>query len=203
MEWNRAVELIFESLADESQLRHKLHYQQYRWYANRNNRYAIPVVVLSVLSGSGNFIAGNFINKTIEKYLIIGIGVVSICTSIISSVSQFLKLAQSSESNRVASLAWGKFHSCIKFQIHLKTKDRIEAKDFMATIVSEYERLYEISPPLLARFIDKMCKKLRSLVTERFRIPHYMNGYHHCASYHEGFDDNSIEASDEKINHDD
>ena len=200
MEWNHAVEHIFEGLADESQLRHKLHHQQYRWYTNRNNHYAIPVVVLSVLSGSGNFIAGNFINKTIEKYLIICIGVVSICTSIISSISQFLKLAQLSESNRVASLAWGKFHSCIKFQIQLKSEDRLDAKDFMTTVISEYDRLYEISPPLLARFIDKMCKKLQNLVTDRFRIPHYMNGYHHCSSYHDGFVDNSI--SDEK-QHDD
>ena len=196
MQWNNAVEQIFEELADESQLRNKLHYQQYRYYSNRNNHYTLPVVILSTLCGSGNFLAGQF--PSIEKVLIIAIGGVSILTSIISAVSQFLKLAQLSENNRVASLAWGKFYASIKFEIQLRTEDRSNAKDLMTNLLAEYNRLYEISPPLLRRFVDKMCKKLQGLVLDRFKIPFYMNGYRHCASFQDGqeFIDNSL--SDEK-----
>ena len=195
MEWNNAVEQIFEELADESQLRNKLHYQQYRYYSNRNNHYTLPVVILSTLCGSGNFLAGQF--PSIEKVLIIAIGGVSILTSIISAVSQFLKLAQLSENNRVASLAWGKFYSSIKFEIQLRIEDRSNAKDLLTNLLAEYNRLYEISPPLLRRFIDKMCKKLQALVLDReFRVPFYMNGYKHCGSYREGQE--YIDNSDEK-----
>ena len=136
------METIFEELADESQLRNKLHYQQFRWYSNRNNHYTLPVVILSTLCGSGNFIAGQF--PLVEKYLIIGIGAVSIFTSIISAISQFLKLAQLSENNRIASLAWGKFYSSIKFEIQLRTEDRSDPKDLLVSMIAEYDRLYEI-----------------------------------------------------------
>ena len=193
MEWNIAVETILEELADESQLRNKLHYQQSRYYSNRNNNYTLPVVVLSTLCGSGNFISLQF--PLVEKYLIIGIGAVSIFTSIISAISQFLKLAQLSENNRIASLAWGKFYSSIKFEIQLRTEDRSDPKDLLVSMIAEYDRLYEISPPLLNRFVDKMCKKLQSLVTDRFKIPFYMNGYRHCQSF-TGFEENT---EDEKV----
>jgi len=193
MEWNIAVETILEELADESQLRNKLHYQQSRYYSNRNNHYTLPVVVLSTLCGSGNFISLQF--PLVEKYLIIGIGAVSIFTSIISAISQFLKLAQLSENNRIASLAWGKFYSSIKFEIQLRTEDRSDPKDLLVSMIAEYDRLYEISPPLLNRFVDKMCKKLQSLVTDRFKVPFYMNGYRHCQSF-TGFEENT---EDEKV----
>lgn len=197
MEWNIAVEQIFEELADESQLRNKLHYQQFRYYSNRNNHYTLPVVILSTLCGSGNFISLQF--PLIEKYLIIGIGVVSICTSIISAISQFLKLAQLSENNRIASLAWGKFYSSIKFEIRLQTEDRSDPKDLLTGMIAEYDRLYEISPPLLNQFVNRMCKKLQGLVTDRFKIPFYMNGYRHCQSFGTEFVDNSV---DEKVGDD-
>ena len=140
----------------------------------------MPVVILSTLCGSGNFLAGQF--PSIEKVLIIAIGGVSIL----------------SENNRVASLAWGKFYASIKFEIQLRTEDRSNAKDLMTNLLAEYNRLYEISPPLLRRFVDKMCKKLQGLVLDRFKIPFYMNGYRHCASFQDGqeFIDNSL--SDEK-----
>ena len=59
-------------------------------YSKRNLKYQLPVIILSVLSGSGNFIASNF--PEYEKWLIIGIGGMSMFTSIISSISQFLKI---------------------------------------------------------------------------------------------------------------
>ena len=199
MIWHPSIEKLFEELADESQLRNKLHYEQSRWYNNRNNHYTLPVVILSVLSGSGNFIAGQF--PTVEKYLIWGIGCISITTSIISAISQFLKLAQLSESNRISSLAWGKFYSSIKFQLQLKAEDRTDPKEFMSSILSEYDRLYEISSPLLRQFVDKMTKKLKKIVTNRFVTPFYMNGYIHCESYNDNFIENTEE--DEKIFGDD
>ena len=160
----------------------------------------LPVVILSVLSGSGNFVAGQF--KLVEKYLILGIGALSIFVSIISAVSQYLKLGELKTEHRIAALSWGKFYSSIRFQLQLRRTDRSDPKDFLSGVCSEYDRLYEISPVLLSRFIDKMTKKLQGLVTDRFKQPYYLNGYSHMQTFgaEEQFDDNSVE--DEKV-HDD
>ena len=193
MQWHSSIENLLESLCDESQLRNKLHHNHYSWYSKRNNYYSLPIVILSVLSGSGNFLAGQF--PAVEQFLIIGIGCVSIFTSIISAVSQFLKLAQLSENHRIASLAWGKFYSSMMFQLSLKSEDRTEVKDFLTSICSEYDRLYEISPPLLNKFVKRMTKKLQGLVNQRFQIPFYLNGYKHFESFHVDpeFRDNSYD----------
>lgn len=191
MIWHQTIETLLEELCDEAQVRNKLHGSHYIWYQSRNARYTLPVIILSVLSGSGNFISVNF--PIIEKWLIIGIGGVSIMTSIISAVAQYLKLGQFSESHRVATLAWGKFYTSIKFQLLLKPEDRTDPKDLLQGICSEYERLYEISPILLPRFIKKLSKKLHKLVSRRFKIPYYMNGFAHVNTFNsdDEFDNNT------------
>ena len=107
--------------------------------------------------------------------------------------------------HRIAALSWGKFYSSIRFQLQLRKSYRNDPKDFLSGVCSEYDRLYEISPVLLSRFIDKMTKKLRGLVTDRFKLPYYLNGYSHMQTFgtilEDGqFEDNSID--DEKV-HDD
>ena len=144
--WHDSVERLLQELTDESQIRSKLHYKQYMSYRRRNQCFTIPVVVLSVLSGSASFISEGFTNLT-KKYMIMGIGMVSIFVSIVSAVSQFLKLAQLEESNRMSSLQWGKFYSRIKFQLYLQRENREVCHDFLLSVFSEYERLYETSPP--------------------------------------------------------
>ena len=199
IEWHDSVERLLEELTDESQIRAKLHYKQYMSYRRRNQFFTLPVVVLSVLSGSGNFISESYEAFT-KKYMILGIGAISILVSVISAVSQFLKLAQLEESNRISSLEWGKFYSKIKFQLYLQREDRDMCHDFLMSVFSGYSRLYEMSPPLLSKFIKRVRKKLRKRGEglNGFILPFYMNGVQRVLKYSGGdeFADNSY---DEKI----
>ena len=194
IQWHDSVERLLQELTDESQVRSKLHYKQYMSYRRRNQCFTLPVVILSVLSGSGNFISESYTNLT-KKYMIMGIGTVSILVSVISAVSQFLKLAQLEESNRISSLQWGKFYSKIKFQLYLQREDRETCHDFLLSVFSEYDRLYEMSPPLLSGFIKHIRKKLRKRELGGFVLPFYMNGVQRVIKYEdpEDFPDNSID----------
>ena len=191
IEWHNSVELLLEELTDEAQVRSKLHMKQFMSYRRRNQCYTLPVVILSVLSGSGNFISEGYADLT-RKYMIMGIGVVSIFVSIVSAVAQFLKLAQLSEANRIASLSWGKFYSKLKFQLYLQRDDREACHDFLMTIFSEYDRLYEISPPLLSKYIKHIKKKVFKTNINNFKLPFYMDGFTHVQRYGEDeYDDNT------------
>ena len=187
--WETDIEGLLAELSDEAQVRTRLHQQHHRWYSLRNKCYALPVVILSVLSGSGNFLAGQF--AVVEKHLIIGIGCISIFTSIISSVSQYLKLAELSENHRIAGLAWGKFYAKLKFSLLLQRRDRGDCREFFVGITSDYERLCEISPGLLESFKKRLKKKLEKRDLGEFRIPFYMNGYQHIDVPDEEWDENT------------
>ena len=50
------------------------------------------IIILSVMCGSGNFVSTSFPDN--QDTIILGVGVLSIITSIISSIAQYLKLAE-------------------------------------------------------------------------------------------------------------
>ena len=191
--WHESHELLLCTLCDESQIRSTLHMQQHLSYRRRNQWYTLPVVVLSVVSGSGNFISEGY-DALVKRYMILTIGVLSICTSIISAISHHLGLAELSESNRVASLFWGKFYTKMKFQISLTRSDRDPRHDFMVSVFAEYDRLFEISPILIDKFLKKVKSKLKKRTFDNgFVLPYYMNGMQHTNTYGEGY-----EGDDEK-----
>ena len=191
--WHDSHETLLETMCDEAQIRSILHLKQAAYYKRRNQMYTLPIVVLSVLSGSGNFISEGY-QDLVKKYLIFGIGLVSILTSIISAISHHLGLAQLMEGNRIAGLSWGKFYSRLKFQLSLVREERENIHDFLNSVFSEYDRLSEISPLLLKHFIRNVKSKLNSrILDDGFVLPYYMNGFAHCKRYDEGY-----EADDEK-----
>ena len=61
-------------------------------YSKRSRGYQLPIIILSVMCGSGNFVSTSFPEN--QDTIILGVGVLSIITSIISSIAQYLKLAE-------------------------------------------------------------------------------------------------------------
>jgi hypothetical protein len=180
MIWHSSIEEILRDLGNEAQIKAKLHRKGYRYFHHRNLKYQLPVIVLSVISGSGNFVSAQFPDA--QVYIILFIGLLSIITSIISSVSQFLKLSQLSESHRIAYLSWEKFYSNIKIQLRFKQEDRIEVKDYIRVIVSEYDRLNEISPVIPKQYLVSETKKIQKQQSDKnVKIPYFMNGIN-CVS---------------------
>ena len=80
MEWHDSIENLLKNIGEECQIKAKIHRMMFEHYSRRNLKYQIPVIILSVLSGSGNFIASNF--PEYEKWLIIGIGGMSMLSLI-------------------------------------------------------------------------------------------------------------------------
>ena len=194
--WHDSVELLCEELTDEAQVRSKLHMKQFMSYRRRNQCYTLPVVILSVISGSGNFISESYGDLT-KKYMILGIGGLSILVSIVSAVAQFLKLAQLSEANRIAALSWGVFYTRMKHQLYLQRDDREPCHDFLLSVFSDHHRLYEMSPPLLSKFIKHIKKKVIKTALPDFTLPFYMDGFTHITRYADEYENNTSE-DDEK-----
>ena len=177
--WDDSIEKILSELGDEAQINAYLHKKAQIHYTRKNIKFQLPIIILSALSGTGNFISSNF--PTYSEYIILGIGGISIFTSIISSVAQFLQISQLSENHRISYLSWEKFHSTIKFQINKKRTSRDNVKDFLALIFPEYQRLKEISadiPKHISENIKNNKKKLGSM-----QVPYMLNGFHPVLPY--------------------
>ena len=181
IEWDDSIENILSELGDESQINAFMHKKASSYYTTQNIKYQLPIIVLSALSGTGNFISANF--PEYSAIIILAVGGVSIFTSIISSVAQFLKVSQLSESHRMSYLSWEKFHSTIKFQLNKRRSNRENLKDFISLIVPEYQRVKELSSDIPKHICEQLKRNKKSL--NKMQIPYMLNGFHPVIPYRE------------------
>ena len=177
MTWHDSLEKIFSDLGDEAQINASLHQKSFKHYYRKSVKFQLPIIILSVLSGSGNFVSASFPEH--QEMMILIIGGVSILTSVISSIAQFLKLSELSEAHRISYVSWEKFYSNIKYQMMRKRKDRDNIKEFLSNVFSEYQRLKEISP-LIPEEIASTIKRIRD---KDMYIPFILNKFEHVKPY--------------------
>jgi len=159
----------------------------YRWMHNRCEKKAtfnnlcmtVPVIVLSTLTGSASFIMTGLLgnNEKAQGYAQIGIGSVSIFTGILTTLGNFFRYAQSSEANRVSSIAWGKFQRQIALELALHPKERIDSMDFLKLCRAELDRLIEQSPQIPASVILEFEKEFFD--TPLLKKPDIAHGLEH------------------------
>lgn len=191
--WDDSLENIFSELGDEAQINAYMHKKASEYYVRQNIKYQLPIIVLSALSGSGNFISANF--PAYSNILILGIGGISIFTSIISSVAQFLKVSQLGESHRISYLSWEKFHSTIKFQLNRRKESRDNIRDFLSLVIPEYQRLKEISADIPRHILELVKRDKKKL--GKMQIPYMLNGFHPVTSWREPVDDSDDDSNND------
>ena len=179
--WDDAIEKILSEMGDEAQINAYLHKKAQEYFTIKNIKFQLPIIILSALSGTGNFISANF--PEYSEYIILGVGGVSIFTSIISSVAQFLQVSQLSENHRMSYLSWEKFHSTIKFQLNKRRIARDSIKDFVALIIPEYQRLKEISADIPKHILEII--KNNKKILKDMQVPYMLNGFHPVKPYQE------------------
>jgi len=57
--WHESNEVFFKQLGDESQLQAICHMNSHEYYSTRSRHYQLPIIILSVICGSGNFVSGD------------------------------------------------------------------------------------------------------------------------------------------------
>lgn len=179
--WDDAIEKILSEMGDEAQINAYLHKKAQEHFTITNIKFQLPIIVLSALSGTGNFISANF--PDYSEYIILGVGGISIFTSIISSVAQFLQVSQLSENHRMSYLSWEKFHSTIKFQLNKRRIARDNIKDFVSLIIPEYQRLKEISADIPTHILESIKNNKKKL--KDMQVPYMLNGFHPVKPYKE------------------
>jgi hypothetical protein len=195
IDWDESIENILSEIGDESQINAFMHKKAQVYYTRLNIKYQLPIIVLSALSGTGNFVSSNFPEYT--STIILAIGGLSMFTSIISSVAQFLKVSQLSESHRMSYLSWEKFHSTIKFQINKKRANRDNIKDFLSVIVPEYQRLKEISAEIPKHIYESVKHNKKHL--KKMQVPYMLDGFKPVVPYKE-IEEDDDENDNEIIN---
>lgn len=157
--WENHHETIFVDWADKAACYKWMHNKSYLKYSAKRNMFTIPVIIMSTLTGTANF-ALERVPVEYQDTCSIIIGSVNILAGIITTVAQFLKLNELTESHRTSSIAWDKFHRSIRIELIKSPEERPDINYFIKTARDEYDRLMETCPQIDRDIVESFRKRL-------------------------------------------
>lgn len=152
--WKPEQEDILKKWADKAMCYKAMHDKSVKKYWCLNAWFNIPVIILSTLTGTGNFAQGSF-DPQYVGLLVVVIGGANLFSAILGTISQYINVAGTLEGHRFASISWDKYARSIQVELGKVRSDRI--KDPVAYIKKcqeEFDRLTEISPSFSTDVIE-------------------------------------------------
>jgi hypothetical protein len=153
--WKPTDEKLLEEWADHGKSFRWMHEQARVKFWKRNIQFQVPVIILSTLTGAANF-AQERVPVDYQGYYAITVGFFNIIAGIIATIQTFLKVSESLEGHRVASVSWGKYYHNVKTELQKEPDDREDVVDFMKYAKMEYEKLVEQSPPIPLEIVNRL-----------------------------------------------
>lgn len=181
--WTNEQEDLMEKWADMAACYRWLHDKCEKHYSKSNMFITVPVIILSTLTGTAsvglNGLVGD--DPSAQKYAQVGIGAVSLLAGILTTLGNFFRYAQLSESNRVAGISWGKFQRQIAVELSLHPNDRLDSMDFIKICRAELDRLIEQSPAIPDEIIKSFLLEFKDLPT--LKRPDICKGIEHTEAF--------------------
>jgi hypothetical protein len=151
--WRKEQEDILKKWADKALCYKTMHDKATKKYWCLNAWFNIPVIILSTLTGTGNFAQGSF-DPSYATYLILLLGGANILSAILGTISQYINVAGTLEGHRFASISWDKYARGIQVELGKVRKDRQDPVPYLKRCQEEFDRLIEISPDFPNDVID-------------------------------------------------
>jgi hypothetical protein len=148
--WTSSLEILVAEWADKANCYRWMHDRAAASFGSSNFYMTLPVIVLSTVTGTASFGINGLLpdDGAYAKYAGAAIGVVSLLTALIQTVSNTLRYAQQSEAHRVAAISWGKFQRFVSIELSLHPDERMDAMNFLKMARVELDRLIEQSPSI-------------------------------------------------------
>ena len=167
--WEGQHEIILKGWAEIAAGYSWMHDRAYREYKVKNMYYAIPVIILSTLTGTANFAQQSIPEKN-REFAVMIIGSLNLLSGLITTLAQFFKVNELQEAHRSSSIMFSKFSRNVSVELNLPIKNRAhDGPTFLESSRQEYNRMLEQSPiiptGILKKFNHKFKKKTFSKPT--------------------------------------
>jgi len=171
VEWSPENEAILVEWCDVAQCYKWMNSASHEKFSNRLAWFTIPAIILSTISGTASFAQGS-LPKDIQLFAPAIIGSINIFVGILTTIQQYLKIAELNESHRVSAISWDKFARNIRIELAKAPCERMDAGHFLKLCRQEFDRLMETSPSISTSIVDsfnsKFTGKVGSLERKRF-----------------------------------
>tara|TARA_R110000772_G_scaffold102759_1_gene203523 strand:+ start:2672 stop:3394 length:723 start_codon:yes stop_codon:yes gene_type:complete len=158
-DWSDEIEELLSEWGEISMCYAWIHNYSTRKYKRKYQHLQIPIIVLSTLTGVGNFAVDSYIPKDYQHGFTAVVGGFNIFCGILGTLGSFLKYAETFEGHRISALSWSKLGRAIEIELSLHDKKRKPCRDFLKVCRAEYDNLLESSPNIDLDIITMFNKK--------------------------------------------
>ena len=151
--WESEHDQILVDWADKAMCYRWLHNRENEKYSRKNMWFTIPVIVISTITGTANFAQEHFPEHRSTMSMVIGS--FNIVAAIITTVSQFLKIAEVNEAHRVATISWDKFYRNVRLTLTRNPCERMPVAHQLKAVKEEFDRMMELSPPISSKVVQE------------------------------------------------
>jgi len=161
-EWHPQHHTILKEWAEIGYSYRYLHDKAYLHYSKQNLKFALPVIVISTLTGTANFAQQSF-PKEWQTTTPLIIGTFNLVAGLITTIAQFLRVSELLEGNRSASIGYDKFSRNIAVELSLPIREReLSGSEFISKCRLELDKLIEQSPNIPQKILKQFAKKFEN-----------------------------------------
>ena len=152
--WSNQLEDLISAEAERCRGYAWINQQCEQMYNKKNNMIAIPVIVLSTLSGTASIGSSTLFGGegTISSIVI---GLVSISVGILNTISSFYSYSRKAEAHRIAYLNYSKLFSTVSVELSLPRGERAPPEEILKNLRTTMERLAETTPSAPQHVLDE------------------------------------------------
>ena len=158
-EWHHQQELILKRWSEIGSSYRYLHDKAFQKFHKKNLWFALPVIIISTITGTANFAQNSFPEEA-KDYAPLAIGFLNLAAGLITTVAQFLRVSELLEGHRAASIAYSKFSRNISVELSLPVKERTDnGSNFINNCRATLDRLIEQSPNIPEHIVTAFVKR--------------------------------------------
>lgn len=179
--WSEPLETLIAAEGERCRGYAFIHQKAEGFFSKRNNYIAIPVIVLSTLSGTASVGSSSLFQGETHISSIV-IGLVSIGVGILNTISSYFSFSRKAEAHRIAYLSYSKLFQLVSVEMSLPRSEREDPDSLLRKIRETMERLAETTPTppdhILAEFNQRFKDEDKSIAR-----PTEVNGLHKIKVY--------------------
>ena len=151
------VRHLLEKWMSHAMVYRVLHHTASEDYDTSNTFYKIPAIVITAISAGLAFSVQVFPEET-SLYVPVLVGMLNLTAGVFTTITNFKKLPELSEANKIAAVNFSKLHRKIKQKLTLCREEKI-SDEFVNSIREDLDNLIESSPPIRQNIIKAFSNK--------------------------------------------
>ena len=152
--WHKQQEDILKDWSEMAASYQWLHSRSYHKFKSQNMWFALPVIIISTVTGTANF-AQSSLPTAAQSWAPAAIGFLNLTAGLITTVAQFLRVSEQMEGHRASGVEYGKLARNIEVELSLPADERNSGGlEYIKQCRGDIDRLIEQSPDIPMKILN-------------------------------------------------